>query len=130
MAKKYFTLEEANHLIPLMEQELIKLRELQGDFDDKLSHLNKLKTANESVQTDTGSLFKMESELEFLEMQAQLHVNNIQNTGAQLKGIDPGLIDFLSVKEDEEILLCWKEGEKEITHYHGESEGFAGRKPL
>jgi hypothetical protein len=27
-------------------------------------------------------------------------------------------------------LLCWKLGEKGITHWHGVSEGFAGRKPV
>jgi len=28
------------------------------------------------------------------------------------------------------VLLCWKLGEKSITHWHGVSEGFAGRKPV
>ncbi|WP_280771031.1 DUF2203 domain-containing protein [Salipaludibacillus daqingensis] len=131
MVKKYFTVEEANQMIPSITKELIELKNLQSDFDVQLKHLNKLKEMKkEHVQTQTESIFKLESQLEFLEMQAQLHVTNIQNTGAQLKGIDPGLIDFPSVKEDEDILLCWKEGEEEIQHYHSAQEGFAGRKPL
>jgi hypothetical protein len=28
------------------------------------------------------------------------------------------------------VLLCWKLGEKAITHWHGVSEGFAGRKQI
>jgi hypothetical protein len=28
------------------------------------------------------------------------------------------------------ILLCWKLGEKSITHWHGTQEGFPGRKPI
>jgi hypothetical protein len=31
---------------------------------------------------------------------------------------------------EEVILLCWKLGEKGITHWHGTEEGFAGRKPI
>ena len=131
MTKKYFTIEEANDLIPSIMEELTKLKQLQSDFEAQLKNLNRIKAMKkEHVQTQTDSIFKLESELEFLEMQAQLHVSNIQNTGAQLKGVDPGLIDFPSVKEDEDILLCWKEGEQEISHYHSSQEGFSGRKPL
>ncbi|WP_416150597.1 DUF2203 domain-containing protein [Salipaludibacillus sp. HK11] len=131
MTKKYFTIEEANQLIPSLMQELIELKNLQVSFDNQLKQLNEIKSLNtEEVQTQTEDIFKMESELEFLEIQAQLHVNNIHNSGGFLKGIEPGLIDFPSVKGDEDILLCWKEGEEEITHYHSEDEGFTGRKPL
>jgi hypothetical protein len=28
------------------------------------------------------------------------------------------------------VLLCWKLGEKDITHWHSTTEGFAGRKPI
>jgi hypothetical protein len=30
--------------------------------------------------------------------------------------------------EGKTVLLCWKMGEKSITHWHGTDEGFAGRK--
>lgn len=131
MTKKYFTIEEANQLIPSIKEELTELKRLQSDFEAQLKNLNRIKAMkNEHVQTQTESIFKMESQLEFLEMQAQLHVTNIQNAGAQLKGVDPGLIDFPSVKDDKDILLCWKEGEQEINHYHSWQDGFQGRKPL
>jgi hypothetical protein len=127
----YFSVEKANKLIPAFMKELKELKKLQFQFDDKFKELESIKkTDGQHVQTDTDKVFKIESELEFLEIQAQLHVSNIQDTGAQLKGIDPGLIDFPSKKENKDILLCWKEGEEEITHYHTEEEGFAGRKPL
>jgi predicted ATPase len=43
---------------------------------------------------------------------------------------DDGLLDFPSLREGEEILLCWRLGEDEIAFWHGPEEGFAGRKPL
>ncbi|UTR14762.1 DUF2203 domain-containing protein [Salipaludibacillus sp. LMS25] len=131
MSNKHFNVKEANELIPLINEELCHLKNLQSDFDHKLQQLNRVKLQlKEHVQTETSSLFLMESELEFLEIQAQIHVTNINNTGALLKGIDPGLVDFPSIKNNETILLCWKEGESEISYYHSETEGFAGRKPL
>ncbi|HET6266223.1 MAG TPA: DUF2203 family protein [Acidobacteriota bacterium] len=44
--------------------------------------------------------------------------------------MDIGLVDFPAMLDGEEILLCWKYGEKTIRYYHGLTEGFAGRKPL
>jgi hypothetical protein len=57
-------------------------------------------------------------------------VSKIQAAGAQVKDLDTGLLDFPAWRGNEEILLCWKVGEPEVGWWHGEEEGFAGRKPL
>jgi hypothetical protein len=47
-----------------------------------------------------------------------------------VKDISIGLLDFPCEVEDGIVLLCWKQGENSITHWHGMEEGFAGRKPI
>jgi hypothetical protein len=54
----------------------------------------------------------------------------IDAMGVQVKDLDIGLLDFPCEVDGQVILLCWKLGEKAISHWHGVSEGFAGRKPL
>src|SRR6185437_14042639 len=54
----------------------------------------------------------------------------IDAIGVQVKDLDIGLLDFPCEVDGNIILLCWKLGEKSITHWHGVSEGFAGRKPV
>ena len=54
----------------------------------------------------------------------------IDSTGVQVKDLDIGLLDFPCEVDGQTILLCWKMGETTITHWHGTSEGFAGRKPI
>ncbi len=131
MSKIYFTLEEANKLLPTLEKELVELQQLRKQFQYKSKQLKKIKeSTSHEVKTETERIFMSESELEFMEMQAQLHVFNIQSFGAQLKNIDIGLLDFPAIIEGKEVLLCWKQGESKINHYHGEDEGFANRKPL
>lgn len=131
MVKKYFTVEQANQLIPLVEEEIEALKEIQHEFDQTWRNYHQVKEdINQQVKTETGKLFKLECQLEFIELQAQLHVKNLQIHGVQLKGIKPGLVDFPSFKGKEEILLCWKEGEDKISFYHSPEDGFAGRKPL
>ena len=54
----------------------------------------------------------------------------IDAAGAQIKSLEEGLLDFPSMRDGEDVLLCWKLGEDEIRYWHGVEEGFAGRKPL
>lgn len=57
-------------------------------------------------------------------------VEDLESTGVMIKSIEEGLLDFPSLRFNEEVLLCWKEGETEIKFWHGKDEGFMGRKPL
>ncbi|ADH99427.1 DUF2203 domain-containing protein [Salisediminibacterium selenitireducens] len=130
--KQLFTIDEANALIPLMEQEIDALRALNKEFKSKVNTLNKSGSVQtgQAQENPSDEQFIAESKLEFIEIQARLHVNNIERHGAQLKDVEVGLIDFPSKLNEKEILLCWKYGEKEISHYHGPEDGYQGRKPL
>ena len=57
-------------------------------------------------------------------------VAEIDAIGVQVKDLDTGLLDFPCEVDGNTVLLCWKLGEKSITHWHGVSEGFAGRKRI
>lgn len=45
-------------------------------------------------------------------------------------GFESGLVDFPSKIDGRRVLLCWRSDEDSITHYHGEHDGFAGRRPI
>jgi hypothetical protein len=58
-------------------------------------------------------------------------LKNLEEKGILVKSLDEGLIDFPSRRSNgEEVYLCWKHGEPEISSWHRISEGVAGRKPL
>ncbi len=40
------------------------------------------------------------------------------------------LIDFPSIRFNEEVWLCWNTEEEKIRFWHKKNEGFIGRKPL
>ncbi|GGP55271.1 DUF2203 domain-containing protein [Saccharothrix coeruleofusca] len=54
----------------------------------------------------------------------------VQATGAELKGFAPLLVDFPSELDGADVLLCWLEGDAELSWYHRADVGFAGRRPL
>lgn len=57
-------------------------------------------------------------------------VDELERTGAVIKNIDEGLLDFPSLRFGQEVWLCWKYGETEIKFWHEKDSGFADRKPL
>jgi hypothetical protein len=47
-----------------------------------------------------------------------------------LRDADRGLVDFPSIRDGEEIYLCWEAGEPRVAWWHEPDAGFAGRRPL
>ncbi|HEX5595311.1 MAG TPA: DUF2203 domain-containing protein [Micromonosporaceae bacterium] len=57
-------------------------------------------------------------------------MTEVQQTGAELKGFAPVLVDFPADLDGVPVLLCWLEGETELAWYHRRDLGFAGRRRL
>jgi hypothetical protein len=57
-------------------------------------------------------------------------VHDIERSGAQLKDLELGLVDFPGEVDGQPVLLCWQFGESEVAFWHREGEGFAGRQPI
>lgn len=134
MNNKTFTLSEANALLPQLQEELFRLQELVQRFEDRYLELEKDKAAHEQSSSRreeaADPFFEQEAELDFLRLEADLLIQNFARQGVLLKMINPGLIDFPAVLNGEDVLMCWKQGEDRITHYHGWHDGFIGRKPI
>lgn len=54
----------------------------------------------------------------------------VQQTGAELKGLAPLLVDFPGELDGTDVLFCWLEGDRSLAWYHRTDLGFAGRRPL
>lgn len=130
---KYFTPDDVNKLIPTLEKIIPALQQLKHSIDEKAYQLQRRKAAAERAgRSGRGSdeFMAEEAEIEFLIMQAQLQVRRLEELGGQLKGLQPGLVDFPGLVDGEPVLLCWRQGETRVRYYHGEDEGFAGRRLL
>lgn len=129
--KKWFSLEEANQLLPFVDGELKKMQALKREFEEKYMELRHKKNEYASMPSaEKDPFFVMEAALEFLQIEARGLLQSFQKTGIELKDIDMGLVDFPTVMNGQEVLLCWKQGEDGIRYYHGEQDGFAGRRPI
>ncbi len=57
-------------------------------------------------------------------------LEQIQALGVVVKDLDSGLVDFPSVRDGEDVLLCWQLGEDEVAFWHRYEDGYAGRRPI
>ena len=57
-------------------------------------------------------------------------LEQVQALGVIVKDLDSGLVDFPSVRDGEDVLLCWQLGEDEVGFWHTYEDGFAGRRPI
>ena len=132
MAPRYFTLEEANRAVgelrPVVEQ-MVEHRRRFVVAQRRRGALAEQAGSNGGDLTP-GDFAEVEQELEDEATSLAVCIEHIQSAGAQVKDLDEGLLDFPSLRDGEEILLCWRLGEGEIEFWHGPEEGFAGRKPL
>jgi hypothetical protein len=130
--QRYFTLDEANELLPAVKVLAERMVAHRGGLEQAQARLGaylekiagnggglppaELAEAHEGVEREAAGIARC--------------VEGIQELGAMVKDVGEGLVDFPAKRQGEEVLLCWKLGEDRIAHWHGPEEGFAGRKPL
>ncbi len=133
MSDRTFTLDEAQSLLPILESLLrtaIDAKTLIEAVDVELQELAHRVFLNGGTLVNVVVMARRKAEREKAIQRAKDAVAEIDATGVQVKDLDIGLLDFPCEVEGRTVLLCWKLGEKGITHWHGVSEGFAGRKPI
>ena len=122
---KYFTVEEANAVVPQLLHDVPRLQELMGNLINKYPDVKK---AREKAQLNGGSV----EGADYLNcvLQISFLTERLESNGCILKGVRNGLVDFLSLRDGKDIYLCWKSPEKRIEYWHDIQSGFAGRQRI
>lgn len=133
MSDRTFTLEEAQAMLPVLESLLrsaIANKKVVEAYESEMQELAHRVFLNGGTHLNVVALATRKGERVRAEQRLHDAVAEIDATGVQVKDLGIGLLDFPCEFEGRIILLCWKLGEKAITHWHGVEEGFAGRKPI
>lgn len=125
MSVRYFTLEEANALLPKLAPLVGRLLERRA----KVTHVSRsLGHFWQDTVSDIGHPVASQLVNEFAAIESL--VERIQSHGCVIKSLEAGLLDFLSLHDGRDIYLCWRYGEPKIEYYHELHTGFGGRKHL
>lgn len=122
--ERHYSLEEANETIGWVQECLDRLREAKSGLGDKEAR----EALSEATPTNGGGQPARVVSGAFLNLRNALI--ELRERDIVLRDLDRGLVDFPSRRDDEEIYLCWEEGEPEIGFWHDLETGFSGRRPL
>lgn len=115
---KYFSIAEANRTLPLVKKivrdildNAAEMRLIAEELAGNLDHDSRIK--------------KLASEIDGFMLE-------LEEIGCFFR--DPnfkiGLVDFPSMINGEDILLCWRSDEDDIRYYHDLDSGYSSRKPI
>lgn len=130
---KHFSLDEAQSLLPILENLLkraIEAKRAAEEIEEKLQALSRKVFLSGGMFLDVERVRKRRAAHESHLQQAKDSLAEIEAIGVQVKDLDTGLLDFPCLIEGQTVLLCWKLGESRIEFWHTLDSGFRGRQPL
>jgi hypothetical protein len=121
---RHFTVEEANAAIERVAPMLEKLRDAKAELLDTEAR----EALTEAAPTNGGGEAGKQVGEAFLEVRRILV--ELTEAGIVVRDVDRGLIDFPSLRDGQEVDLCWQLGEERVAWWHDLESGFGGREPL
>ncbi len=136
MNRRYFTLPEANGMIPELESRFWRMLQLHAQIRSTHERLEEADFAPEDEDFDLApegadmTVIHDLAELRALMDALRSDLDELHRAGCIVKDITSGLVDWYAQKDGREVLLCWKLGEKSIAFWHELEAGYAGRRPI
>ena len=129
MVRRYFTLEEANALLPRLREEIAAL---QAGNQELARHRAALKAllGLPVLNGHAGEVLELENAIADLLRDLGARLDGLAKLGVSLKDLAAGLIDFLHWRDGRVVYLCWRYDEDEIRFWHELNAGFQERQRL
>jgi hypothetical protein len=132
---KYYTIEEANHALPLVRAIVADIVRQYRDISERKERLDQIQRSRGSKERPANDPYseemaQVEQDLEKEIAVLQEFVDELEKLGVEIKDLSRGLVDFRAMMEGREVYLCWLLGEDEVAHWHELDAGFAGRQSL
>ncbi len=121
-----FTVDQANTILPKVKKRFDEILFCKNNVIDIQEELQNLSDSNCSFE----KFITKKQQLNHAVTSLYSMIQKLEDMGVMIKSVDEGLLDFPSIRYDEEIWLCWKFGENQVKFWHGKEEGFMGRKPI
>lgn len=122
---KLFTVEEANALLPDLQEVLWDIFRHRDALRKKAPHMEPILGA---APTNGGGREGSEYDVEAYQLYRS--IDRIREMGVVLKDLDMGLLDFPHERDEQVVFLCWHPPEERIEYWHELDTGYQERQPL
>ncbi|MBI5368004.1 MAG: DUF2203 domain-containing protein [Planctomycetes bacterium] len=128
---KLFTLHEARKMLPLVRS-IVRdvLENYAAWFERQQAYLQLKGHKDRPTPEELARGRALDAEMSEIKHRLDSAATELASLGVELKDFETGLVDFRSLREGEEVYLCWKYGEDSLSFWHPLDSGFKGRRPL
>ena len=127
---RFFTLDEANALLPKVRQQLSLLREIRKRIVALQAKVDIEEITAAGAQPDRRRVDELLRSIDAEVQSFHRSLDAFYALGCDLKDLERGLVDFHSMRGNDVVYLCWLDGEDSITWWHALDAGFKDRKPI
>lgn len=128
---KFFSLEEANAMIPELEILLTRILKKKIAHDRMHDALFMEELIQEAAKSSTSSsLDHGAQEVDGRMLDFEEDLERIRTLGCLLRSLDSGFVEFPAERQGQTIYFCWKAGEEAIQYYRPMAAQFSERLPL
>lgn len=126
--QRTFTPEEARALVPRVKPLLADLRDAFHEYRFAREQVDELSSFGD-VEGDEAKAWAAKAAA--ADRRVRTVLDELNALGADVKDPVLGLIDFLAVRKNGEVvLLCYRDDEDTIRYWHPLDTGFGGRRPI
>jgi hypothetical protein len=131
-AKKFYSVAEANAMLPLLRSILRNITELAQEMHERHERLARIQVpaGRGAANAYRDEIEEMERTLERDREQMREYEDELKQLNVELKDYFTGLVDFPCIMNGNPAYLCWRLGEPEVGYWHDLEAGFAGRQKL
>ena len=127
---RLFTVDEAIAMLPVVRRIMEEIKATREELDKARAVLEAVLVLTSGNGHPRDDVEKARADIERTGVELETRMSEMDGLGAELKGIDEGLVDFPCVREGRIVYLCWRFPEETISWWHEIDAGFAGRQPL
>jgi hypothetical protein len=130
LARKFFTLEEANRTLPLVRRVVRDIVDEYRGWKECLARYELAAAHRRPEEGESPDAAALRTRVDEIAQRINGYIAELEQVGCVLKGFDDGLVDFRSRLEGREVYLCWKLGEDDVAYWHELDGGYRNRRPL
>jgi hypothetical protein len=127
-ARRTYTIEEANALIPQVRAVLLQLAVQQRRLDASHAEMHRQLDADGGPDS-AAAAGRQEAETADIREGMRTLLMHLSEMGVELRDLEMGLVDFPGDRDGEPVWLCWRLSDARVAFWHPTDEGYATRQP-
>ncbi|MEO8639500.1 MAG: DUF2203 domain-containing protein [Chloroflexota bacterium] len=127
-ARRTYTMDEANALVPQVRAVLLQLAVEQRRLDASHAEMHRQLDANGDPESASAAGRQEAETAEIREGMRTLLVH-LTEMGVEVRDLEMGLVDFPGERDGQPVWLCWRLADARVAFWHPTNEGYATRQP-